>query len=72
MRSILVLGAGRSSSALIDYLLLQAEQHDWIVTVGDVSLAAAEARVGKSTKGKAIAVALFDCSRPIRWRRRSR
>ena len=54
MRSILVLGAGRSSSALIDYLLLQAEQHDWIVTVGDVSLAAAEARVGKSTKGKAI------------------
>ncbi len=54
MRSILVLGAGRSSSALIDYLLLQAEQHDWSVTVGDVALSAAQERVGKSPRGKAI------------------
>ncbi len=54
MRSILVLGAGRSSSALIDHLLLQAERHDWIVTVGDLSIEAARKRVGNSSKGAAI------------------
>ncbi len=54
MRSILVLGAGRSSSALIDYLLLQASDRNWRVTVGDVSEAAARERVGKSPHGKAI------------------
>lgn len=57
MRSILVLGAGRSSSALIDYLLLLASDRNWTVTVGDVSEAAARERVGKSPHGKAI---LFD------------
>ncbi len=54
MRSILVLGAGRSSSALIDYLLLQASDRNWNVTVGDVSEAAARERVGKSPHAKAI------------------
>lgn len=54
MRSILILGAGRSSSALIDYLLRQAVKHDWDVTVGDVSLAAAVERVGNSKNGIAI------------------
>jgi len=57
MRSILVLGAGRSSSALIDYLLLLASDRNWNVTVGDVSESAARERVGKSPHGKAI---LFD------------
>ena len=55
MNSILVLGAGRSSSALIDYLLQQAAHQGWNVTVGDVSLEAAKERVGDSEKGKAIA-----------------
>ena len=55
MRSILILGAGRSSSALIDYLLRHAVKHDWDVTVGDVSLAAAVERVGNSKNGMAIA-----------------
>lgn len=54
MRSILVLGAGRSSSALIDYLLHHAKEKSWQVTVGDVSEAAARERVGKSPHGKAI------------------
>ncbi len=55
MRSILILGAGRSSSALIDYILEQAINFDWKVIVGDVSVEAARERVGNSSKGTAIA-----------------
>jgi len=54
-KSILVLGAGRSSSALIAYLIEHSKKHDWTITVGDVSLEAAKERVGN--KAKAI---LFD------------
>lgn len=54
MKSLLVLGAGRSSSALIDYLLEQAPKHNWKVTVGDISEAAARERIGKSPHGKPI------------------
>jgi saccharopine dehydrogenase-like NADP-dependent oxidoreductase len=57
MKTILVLGAGRSSSALIIYLLQQAASHNWKIVVGDVSEAAARLRIGGSTRGHAI---LFD------------
>ena len=45
MKQILVLGAGRSAPFLIKYLLDNAEEHDWFVTVGDLSLEAAERAV---------------------------
>lgn len=51
-KSVLVLGAGRSSSSLISYLLGHAQKSDWTITVGDVALPAAQDRVG--TLGKAI------------------
>jgi len=54
MRSILILGAGRSSAVLIEYVLQQAVQFNWIVTVGDVSLEAAKSRVGNNPNGTAI------------------
>jgi saccharopine dehydrogenase-like NADP-dependent oxidoreductase len=57
MKTILVLGAGRSSSALITYLLQQAAVHSWKILVGDVSEDAARQRIGGSTRGQAI---LFD------------
>lgn len=37
MKNILVLGAGRSSFSLINYLLKNSTDFDWKVTVGDVS-----------------------------------
>lgn len=55
MRSILVLGAGRSSSALINYLLERAPGQQWKITVGDVNEAAARARIGNAANTKAIA-----------------
>lgn len=54
MKTILVLGAGRSSSALITYLLQQAAVHSWKILVGDVSEDAARQRIGGSTRGQAL------------------
>lgn len=51
---ILVLGAGRSSSALIDYLLDNASVSGWHVTVGDFNLKSAQERVGSSKNGTPI------------------
>lgn len=50
------MGAGRSSSSLIDYVLTQAEKFVWDVAVGDVALQAARERIGRR---KATAI-LFD------------
>ncbi len=54
MKRLLILGAGRSSSSLISYLLNQAATHQWQVLVGDVSEQAAKERVGSSRQGQAI------------------
>ncbi len=54
MKQILVLGAGKSSPYLISYLLEQAEQNDWFVTIADMDLELAKSRLGESTRGSAI------------------
>jgi saccharopine dehydrogenase-like NADP-dependent oxidoreductase len=53
-KDILILGAGRSSSSLITYLLQRAEQHHWTITVGDISLTQAKDRIAGFAYGKAI------------------
>ncbi len=45
MRNILILGAGRSASSLIHYLITHADQQEWRVTVADRELANAHALV---------------------------
>lgn len=60
MKKILVLGAGRSSSALITYLLQQATACDWFITVGDISLENALKKLGSTERGKAV---IFDIHR---------
>lgn len=55
MASILILGAGRSSSALIQYLLRYGKKHNINVTVGDVSVDAARDRIAGHDFGTAIA-----------------
>jgi saccharopine dehydrogenase (NADP+, L-glutamate forming) len=55
MRNILVLGAGRSSSSLIAYLLDHARQGQWHLTVGDFSEKAAREKTGNHPHGRAIA-----------------
>ena len=52
MQTILVLGAGLSSSSLIHYFL-EHSGGKWKVRVGDIDLAQAEAKVGKHPDGEA-------------------
>lgn len=65
MKKILVLGAGRSSSALITYLLQHAAGCDWLVTVGDISLENALKKIGHSDRGRGLA---FDIHHDIQSR----
>ena len=60
MNKILVLGAGRSSSSLISYLLAQAKTNHWQIVVGDVSEHAAQDRVANAGNGKAIRFDIAD------------
>lgn len=56
-KSILIIGAGRSSSSLIKYLLDESVKHNWQITVGDMSLETAQQKINNHPNGKAI---LFD------------
>ncbi|MES2134144.1 MAG: saccharopine dehydrogenase C-terminal domain-containing protein [Bacteroidota bacterium] len=45
MSKILIIGAGRSSSSLIQYLLSNAKANSWHVTIADANKAAVEAKI---------------------------
>ena len=45
MTKILVIGAGRSATSLIDYFLQHAATHQWQLTVADVDKALAESKI---------------------------
>ncbi len=55
MRKILLLGAGRSSGALIKYLLNHAQADDFELTVADISVSSAEEKIHQHERGRAIA-----------------
>ncbi len=48
MKHILLFGAGKSATVLIDYLKTVAATHEWHVVVADSNLQAVENKVGKS------------------------
>lgn len=54
MRKILLIGAGRSSSSLIDYLLSNADAENWNLTVGDVSEELARSKTAGHPASRAI------------------
>ncbi|GAB4192072.1 MAG: saccharopine dehydrogenase C-terminal domain-containing protein [Thermoflexibacter sp.] len=54
MKKILLVGAGRSSYSLIQYLLNCAMREDWELIVGDMNLVLAQEKVKNHPKGKAI------------------
>lgn len=55
MDRILILGAGRSATSLIKYLLQASKSNDWEVIVADYALQLAQEKVGDHPNGKAIA-----------------
>jgi saccharopine dehydrogenase-like NADP-dependent oxidoreductase len=52
MNNILIIGAGRSAGACIDYVLKQSVEKNWFVTVADADPELARARVKGYPKGK--------------------
>lgn len=59
MKQVLLFGAGKSATVLIDYLLLNAGKGNWQLTLVDADLEAARKKIGNSTFGKAVS---FDVS----------
>ncbi|HVX51565.1 MAG TPA: saccharopine dehydrogenase C-terminal domain-containing protein [Chitinophagaceae bacterium] len=53
-KHIVLFGAGKSSTALIDYLKKQSVLNNWFLTVADTNLMAAHAKVGKHPNAKAV------------------
>lgn len=60
MKKILVLGAGRTSAPLIDYLLRNSVSEDWFVTVADFSLQLAEEKTKDHPRARAIKFDIMD------------
>jgi saccharopine dehydrogenase-like NADP-dependent oxidoreductase len=53
MNNILIIGAGRSSTALIAYILDKAKENGWYITVADQDPQLAEQRIGNHPNGRA-------------------
>ncbi len=60
MRRILIVGAGRSSSALVRYLLEKSGEEQLEVIIADINTENAEKLVGGHPKGKVIELDIFD------------
>lgn len=60
MKNILVIGAGRSASSLIQYLLTKSEQENLNITIGDLSLELAQKKVKNHANARAIAFDIFN------------
>src|ERR1700733_1540439 len=60
MKKILILGAGRSASSLIAYLLNNAKQHNFEVTVTDTSLDLVKQKTAGHPSARPIALDIAD------------
>ena len=60
MKKILILGAGLSTISLIDYLLRNAEENNWQITLGDIDEEMAKKKVNGSDYGTAISFDIND------------
>ena len=60
MKQLLILGAGRSATILIDHLLACCARRGWYLTVGDLSAEAAADRLRGHPQGRAIAFDVHD------------
>lgn len=61
MKNLLIIGAGRSATVLINYILEQASQHNFFVTVGDADIELAQSKIKGHPNGRAI---WLDASKP--------
>lgn len=59
MKKILLIGAGRSASTLIEYLLQKAAELNWHITIGELNPETAREKIGNSPYASAL---LFDAT----------
>jgi saccharopine dehydrogenase-like NADP-dependent oxidoreductase len=60
MRTILIIGAGRSASSLIQYLLNKSEEEKLHLVIGDLSLASAQKKTNNHPNATAMALDIFN------------
>lgn len=60
MRKILIIGAGRSASSLIEYLLNKSESENLHITIGDLSAELAQKKTKGHSRATAIAFDIFN------------
>ena len=60
MRNILIIGAGRSASSLIKYLLEKSESENLHLTIGDLSLELAQKKTQNHKNATALALDIFN------------
>ena len=66
MRTILLFGAGKSATVLIDYLLENAVTENWKLVVADADLKLAQSKTGSSHRAVAIAFDIFNSTERAR------
>jgi saccharopine dehydrogenase-like NADP-dependent oxidoreductase len=62
MRNVLIIGAGRSASSLIKYLLDKSDAENLHLTIGDLSLVLAQKKTNNHKNATAIALDIFDAN----------
>lgn len=62
MRNILIIGAGKSASTLIQYLLSKSDAENLFLTIGDLSLSLAQKKTNNHKNVAAIALNIFDAN----------
>jgi saccharopine dehydrogenase-like NADP-dependent oxidoreductase len=60
MRTILIIGAGKSASSLIQYLLNKSDEENLRLIIGDLSLASAQKKTNNHPNATAMALDIFD------------
>lgn len=60
MKQVLLFGAGKSSTALIEYFLINAVAENWHLTLVDASLQNAQEKMGDSSHGTALSFDIRD------------
>ena len=71
MKKILLFGAGKSATVLIDYLLENAVAENWQLVVIDADLKLAQSKIGGSPKAKAVSFDITDTEERIKQIRRA-
>ncbi len=67
MHTILLFGAGKSATVLIDYLIAEAPQNDWHVVVADVSRELVLGKTGHAARTSAVGLDIKDTAARQEW-----